>query len=1210
MESGTSVDQGSFDIWKSKSLNMTVVPTKASYVVNITLPGPDNFGTDNHRLYTLMADNYNMPPTANAGENQTVTEGATVTLDGSGSSDPENASLTYLWTHTSGPSVTLSDAAASRPTFAAPNVAENTDITFTLAVSDEHHRATDTVTITVRDSSNSPPDVDAGEDQTVTEGGTVSLGGTATDSDPEDESKLTYSWTHNSTLPISLSDSAALDPTFKAPNVAENTTIQFTLTVDDGTDTVADALLVTIQAVPPPQLSSAVYTADSGTLAITFSKPLNSTINYDSMHVRDAGQSSGGITLDDVPTKSASGDMLTLTLNSTQQDTVSAMTTPQLDIDEDAVFDESGNGILASPDQPIAQDDTAPPAFSSATLDVFSGALTISFNEIIDQTPPSAVNLARLSISDAGNANQLNLTGAMYAGGADGDALSLTLTSAQRLTILSYDTPHLDISAGAIQDTSGNAIAASPDNLITDITNRDSFVTVWRTTSANETIEIPSTSDSLRYTVDWGDGTTESNVSDKRKTHRYTDPGDYIVVISGNFDRINNRQYDTHGNNAQKLVSIEQWGNIRWTSMISAFQNARNMAYNAEDAPDLSGVRFLNGMFSGAHSFNGNISNWDVSNVVSMNGMFLGARSFNQSINSWDVSSVQGMSNTFNDAWSFNQPLDSWDLSSVTDMGGMFFKANHFRQNLGNWYINYSPDTTLDNHHAILGTVTAQNQVLRGQNPVYGIGDGPDAGAFNMTGSTLYLTVTPDKLDYTVNITSTGAFGTNNHRLYNITVNQHPTVDAGDPQSIREGETATLTGTATDLDEDDTLTYRWTHNSSSAISIADDTSLITTFEAPQVHADTPVLFTLTVDDGEIAVSDTVLITITDYLDPDHFVTTWRTTTDNESIMMPVGDSASSYTIDWGDGTIQTDITGNATHRYGTAGDHTIRITGDFDRIYLGGNGANAAKLQSIGQWGNITWSTMAGSFRGAVNMAYDAVDAPDLSGVTDMSQMFQGAARLNGNLSAWNVSAVTNMNQLFQGASTFNGDVSSWDVSSVIGMNSMFHGSSAFNGDISTWDVSSVTGMSQMFRDAARFNGDISSWNVSSVVGMNSMFWAATAFNGDVSSWDVSDVTGMNRMFQNAAAFNGDISSWNVSSVRGMERMFEGARNFNADISSWDVSGVTTTKLMFWRATTFNQPLDSWNVSSVTDMSHMFRSASAFNQPLASWDVSGVADYG
>jgi len=49
------------------------------------------------------------PPTAHAGSNQTVTEGDTVTLDGSQSSDPDDAVVRYEWTRLSGPTAALSD---------------------------------------------------------------------------------------------------------------------------------------------------------------------------------------------------------------------------------------------------------------------------------------------------------------------------------------------------------------------------------------------------------------------------------------------------------------------------------------------------------------------------------------------------------------------------------------------------------------------------------------------------------------------------------------------------------------------------------------------------------------------------------------------------------------------------------------------------------------------------------------------------------------------------------------------------------------------------------------------------------------------------------------------------------------------------------------------------------------------------------------------
>lgn len=49
----------------------------------------------------------NRAPSADAGPDQTVVTPATVTLDGSGSSDPDGDTLSYSWIRTGGPSVTL-----------------------------------------------------------------------------------------------------------------------------------------------------------------------------------------------------------------------------------------------------------------------------------------------------------------------------------------------------------------------------------------------------------------------------------------------------------------------------------------------------------------------------------------------------------------------------------------------------------------------------------------------------------------------------------------------------------------------------------------------------------------------------------------------------------------------------------------------------------------------------------------------------------------------------------------------------------------------------------------------------------------------------------------------------------------------------------------------------------------------------------------------
>ena len=92
----------------------------------------------------------NQVPTAHAGDAQTVAEGDTVTLDGSGSTDPEEQPLTYEWTAQDG--ITLSSPTAAKPTFDAPEVDGTNDYTFTLIVNDGvQDSAAASVTITVVD---------------------------------------------------------------------------------------------------------------------------------------------------------------------------------------------------------------------------------------------------------------------------------------------------------------------------------------------------------------------------------------------------------------------------------------------------------------------------------------------------------------------------------------------------------------------------------------------------------------------------------------------------------------------------------------------------------------------------------------------------------------------------------------------------------------------------------------------------------------------------------------------------------------------------------------------------------------------------------------------------------------------------------------------------------------------------------------------------
>ena len=137
---------------------------------------------------TVTLTNVNEAPTANAGPNQfAVQPGATVTLSGSGSSDPDAGRHPELPLDADGrDGGTLTNANAATATFTAPTaVTEATTFTFTLRVTDSadlYHEDTVTVTVEPRP----PPVITSATSFTVTENQTAVATLTATDADTPD----------------------------------------------------------------------------------------------------------------------------------------------------------------------------------------------------------------------------------------------------------------------------------------------------------------------------------------------------------------------------------------------------------------------------------------------------------------------------------------------------------------------------------------------------------------------------------------------------------------------------------------------------------------------------------------------------------------------------------------------------------------------------------------------------------------------------------------------------------------------------------------------------------------------------------------------------------------------------------------------------------------------------------------------------------------
>jgi hypothetical protein len=158
-----------------------------------------------------------MPPVANAGPDQTVNEGTTVTLSGLNSTDPNRAALSYLWQQIDGPAVTLSNPASAQPDFAAPQVVSGAvSMRFKLTVTDTYGlQSTDTcfVNVTLSDAA---PEALAGATQTVAPGAVVTLNGaSSTDSGVGIAS---YRWHQTTGSPYTLSNPTSVTPDFTATN--------------------------------------------------------------------------------------------------------------------------------------------------------------------------------------------------------------------------------------------------------------------------------------------------------------------------------------------------------------------------------------------------------------------------------------------------------------------------------------------------------------------------------------------------------------------------------------------------------------------------------------------------------------------------------------------------------------------------------------------------------------------------------------------------------------------------------------------------------------------------------------------------------------------------------------------------------------------------------------------------------------------------------
>ena len=121
--------------------------------VLIDLIANDGFSDSEITSFNVTITPVNDPPIADAGDNFSIGEGRTVTLDASQSIDPENNIIFYQWEQISGTQVNIDNRTKPKTFFTAPEVGPNgTKLVFKLLIIDhDGEDSEDTIEITIED---------------------------------------------------------------------------------------------------------------------------------------------------------------------------------------------------------------------------------------------------------------------------------------------------------------------------------------------------------------------------------------------------------------------------------------------------------------------------------------------------------------------------------------------------------------------------------------------------------------------------------------------------------------------------------------------------------------------------------------------------------------------------------------------------------------------------------------------------------------------------------------------------------------------------------------------------------------------------------------------------------------------------------------------------------------------------------------------------
>jgi len=792
----------------------------------------------------------NLAPIADAGPDQFVAEGGTVSLNGTASNDTDGTITTYSWTQTAGPTVTLSDASTATPNFIAPSVSTDTVLGFQLTVTD-NASATDTsaVNVTVQNV-NQLPTANAGIAQTVTEGSTVSLDGTV--SSDADGTITTYAWVQTAGPGVTLSGASTATPGFTAPAVSTDTTLTFQLTVTDNDGgTATAAAYVTVQNVNQPP------TANAG-IAQTVTE--GSAVNLDGTASSDAD---GTITA--YSWVQTAGPVVTLSgeTTSTPNFTAPGVTTDTVLSFQLTVTDDAGAFTTDSVNVTVTPDIVTPPGIVTQPIDqtvmtgqaatfsiVASGSAPLSYQwrrDYVDipGATGSSYTTPGTTLADSGITYDGVVSNA--AGSVVSSGVTLTVLSSARITSGQQVLYTFEEGTGTtVTDVSGTG---TPLNL----TIETPAATTWVAggLSVNSSALITSAGAASKVI-------TAVKASNALTIEAWLTPAN--TTQSGPA-RVVSLSQDLYARNftlgqSQSAYSVRLRSSATSNNGTPSTDTASGLVTTAlshvvytRDAAGAATI-YIDGVVQASATVSGSLSGWDnvyrlaLANELAGDRPWLGelhlVAVFDRALSAAEISQNYNAGPEGTGGGGNLAPVaDAGPDQSVTE-GDSVNLDGTASSDVGGTITTYSWMQTAGPMVTLSGASTAT----------------PSFTAPNVATDTVLsfqLTVT-DNEDGSSNATVSVTVAVQN-------ANQLPTADAGLNQSVTEGDAVSLDGTASSDSDGIIAAYSWTQIAGPTITLGGVATATPGFTAPDVTADTVLSFQLTITDNDGGI-DTAVVSIT------------------------------------------------------------------------------------------------------------------------------------------------------------------------------------------------------------------------------------------------------------------------------------------------------------------------------------------------------------